>query len=119
MLVGCIATLVAFIGVVLPGLPTTPFLLIALWAFARSSQRLHDWLVAVPILQTALTEAKRFEEKRTMRLEAKVLALTFAWCSVGLTALMSNGRFTIVLLIVICAALAATASVWIIPTDRE
>ncbi len=31
------------IGVVVPGLPTVPFMLVALWAFARSSQRFHDW----------------------------------------------------------------------------
>lgn len=33
------------IGIVLPGLPTTPFVLLAAWAAARSSQRLHHWLL--------------------------------------------------------------------------
>ena len=36
------------IGVVVPLLPTTPFLLVAAFAFARSSKRLHDWLVDHP-----------------------------------------------------------------------
>lgn len=36
------------VGVVVPGLPTTVFLLVALWAFARSDPRLHDWLYRHP-----------------------------------------------------------------------
>ena len=32
------------VGVMVPGLPTVPFMLIALWAFSRSSPRFHDWL---------------------------------------------------------------------------
>ena len=35
----------AAIGVVVPGLPTTVFILIAAWAAARSSPRLHGWLL--------------------------------------------------------------------------
>jgi uncharacterized protein len=36
---------VGMVGLVVPLLPTTPFLLLAGWAFARSSARLHRWLV--------------------------------------------------------------------------
>ena len=43
--IGVIALGLAALGVALPLLPTTPFLLLAAFAFARSSDRLHDWLV--------------------------------------------------------------------------
>lgn len=45
---GLVALGLGALGVVLPLLPTTPFLLVAAFAFARSSKRLHDWLVNHP-----------------------------------------------------------------------
>ncbi|MBN35869.1 MAG: hypothetical protein CMM46_14065 [Rhodospirillaceae bacterium] len=43
--VGFLALALAALGVALPLLPTTPFLLVAAFAFARSSDRLHTWLL--------------------------------------------------------------------------
>ena len=35
----------AFVGIFIPGIPTTPFLIVALWAFAQSSKKFHAWLL--------------------------------------------------------------------------
>jgi uncharacterized membrane protein YbaN (DUF454 family) len=117
--VGGVATALAIVGAMLPGLPTTPFLLVALWAFARSSDALHDGLSRVPLLRHGLAEARRFEERRAIRARIKLLALAMAWGSVVATLLWFGAERPGVLAGVIVAALSATAAMLWIPTDTS
>lgn len=115
--IGSLATVLAIAGAMLPGLPTTPFLLIALWAFARSSARLLAWLEQLPLLRHALVEARRFEERRTIRRGVKLTAIGTAWGSVLFTGLVSGFSSPVLLGIVGAAALGGTFAMWWFPTE--
>lgn len=119
ILVGFASTALAIAGTVLPGLPTTPFVLVALWAFGRSSQALHDWLLRIPLLRTALVEARRFETEGSVRASVKITALSFAWGSVLVCAAATGGRNPILLSLLAAAAASATVFMWWVPTARE
>ena len=75
----------AIAGVFLPLLPTTPFLLVAAWAFARSSPRLDAWLRNHPRLGPFLAN---WEERRAIPRSAKALAfvgVTSGWAILAFT----------------------------------
>jgi hypothetical protein len=60
------------IGVVIPGLPTVPFMLVALWLFSKSSQRFHDWLYTHRLFGPPL---RRWREHGVIPLRAKILSV--------------------------------------------
>ncbi len=115
--VGLLFTALAAAGAVLPGLPTTPFLIVALWAFARSSERMTAWLERIPIFQAALQEAHRFEQRRAVRPSVKVTAMSFAWGSVALTAMAVDTLSSLLFVAVALAAVAGTAFMLSVPSD--
>ncbi len=67
-------------GVVLPLLPTTPFVLLAAFAFARSSPRLHAWLTNHRTFGPMIENWRREGaiSRRTKALSVAVMAATFA-----------------------------------------
>lgn len=77
-LVGALAVLLGILGLFLPLLPTTPFLLLASWCFARGSDRLHRWLLSHRVFGEYL---RNFEAGRGIPLKAKILATVMLWTS--------------------------------------
>lgn len=69
---GALALLLGLIGVVLPGLPTTPFVLLAGACFVRASPRSHAWLLRSRLFGPLLRE---WEQHRSIPRRVKRLAL--------------------------------------------
>jgi len=85
VLTGCglVALGLAALGVVLPGLPTTPFVLLAAGCFAKASPRLHRWLLDHRLLGPMVRD---WETHRSLPLKVKWLSTSLMALMVGLSA---------------------------------
>jgi len=79
-LVGCLAVALGILGIFLPLLPTTPFLLLASACFARGSTRMHHWLQTNRVFGKYLRD---YENGKGIPLRGKVWVLIFMWASLG------------------------------------
>lgn len=113
--VGLLATGLAVLGVWLPVLPTTPFVLLALWAFAQSSARLSAWLRRIPVLRRAIRAADDYRRERTLPLSVKLIAQSAAWASVVVVALTTRSLW----FSLSAAAVAAACTVFMVRTPTR
>jgi len=86
---GWASVILGFIGIFLPVLPTTPFLLLAAACFVRTSPRFYQWLVEHPRLGRYLVY---YLDGKGMPVKAKVYTLLLMWTMLLLTAFVLVDR---------------------------
>lgn len=88
ILLGLMAVALGTAGLALPLLPTTPFMLLAAAAFAKSSPRLHDWLLRHRLFGPAIRD---WRDHRAITPRAKRMALTAMAAALGLSLVLGLG----------------------------
>ena len=86
VIAGSVFVVLGAFGVILPGLPTTPFLILAAACYIRSSQRLYDWLIANKTFGPYL---KDYREGKGIPKRAKKIALIMMTIFVGYAVLFA------------------------------
>jgi len=109
---GTVTLTIGIIGIVVPGLPTTSFLLITAACYARSSERLYAWLLSHKIFGKYILQ---YRVHKAMPIKAKVIALMMMW-----TSIITSGIFFIknkyALAIVVCGGIIGTIIIMMIKT---
>lgn len=82
LILGFLSLGLGLIGIILPILPTVPFLLLASWLFYRSSEKSYLWLMNHPLFGKRL---RQYERYRAVSAATKALGLTLLWVSLGLS----------------------------------
>ena len=103
IVLGCIGVGLGAVGAVLPLLPTFPFLLLAAFSFAKSSERLHTWFVNTKLYKKNL---ERYVQGKGMTRPTKLRIMA------TVTVLMAVG-FTVMMLKAVYVPCIILACVWV------
>jgi len=98
IIAGSVSLVLGLVGVFIPVLPTTPFLLLTAFCYARSSRKLYDWLMNHKYLGPYLYN---YVKHRAVYKRTKISALIFLWASLLLSIiLVDHWHIRIVLMVV-------------------
>ncbi len=101
---GLLAVALGAIGIVVPGLPTTVFFIVAASCFARSSPRFEAWVLGLPRIGALVRDHR---DGLGMPRRAKAWALGTMWLFVGLSAFLTRSR-PVVAAVIMAVALVGT-----------
>ena len=82
IIAGFLAVGIGTVGIFLPLVPTVPFLLLAAWLFAGSSERFHNWLLNHRIFGEYI---RNYRYNKGMLLKHKIRTLLLLWAGIGYT----------------------------------
>ena len=80
IIVGAISLVLGVLGIFLPMLPTTPFLLLSAAAWVKASPSLYDWLLNHRVLGEYI---RNFREHRAIPLRVKIISVSLVWLTIG------------------------------------
>lgn len=79
ILLGTLSLVLAYIGVIMPGIPGIPFIILTAWFYMRSSDRLYNWLVKRSLLGKVL---RKFANGKNVSKSFKWLVVSQLWVSI-------------------------------------
>lgn len=98
IIIGMVSLILGSIGVILPVIPTTPFLLLASFCFARGSKKFDMWFKSSNTYKNYL---ESFVENRAMTLKQKICILVFADIMIAFPLIILDNMYVKVFLILV------------------
>jgi len=112
---GFIPVEIGMVGIFLPLLPTTIFLILASYCFVKSSPRANDWLRNQKILGAYI---KNYQDKSGLTIKSKVINIVALWISISLSAFVFTEEFYIKL-VLFAIAIGVTIHLLLIKTKMS
>ena len=103
------------IGIFIPLLPTTPFLLLAAYCYFRSSKRLYNWIISNKLFGSYI---RNYYEGLGIPLKVKLLSISFLWLTIGFSIYFIVSLLLVQVILIIIAA-GVTIHILTIKTLKE
>ena len=114
--IGMISVGLGGIGIVVPGLPTTVFFIVAAWCFARSSPRFERWVLGLPKIGPVVRDHR---DGLGMPRRVKAIALAMMWTAIAVSGFALRQRPVIVAVVVALGLVGSAYIGWRVPTRER
>lgn len=118
IIAGTLSVFLGVIGIFVPVLPTTPFLLLAAACYTRGSKRLYHRLINHPVLGNYI---KNYREGKGIPIKAKIIAISLLWLTIGYSVLfiIDHIWMRILLLIIAICVTIHLVSIKTLQNDKD
>jgi uncharacterized membrane protein YbaN (DUF454 family) len=116
LVAGTICLALGAIGIFLPLLPTTPFLLLAAACYLRSSERMHKWLLGNRWFGEYI---KNYQAGRGIPMKTKVVAISVLWGAILFSMFFMVSEVLIAQIVLFAIAVGVTVHLVRLPTFRK
>lgn len=113
---GLVSLVIGAIAIVIPGLPTTPFLLLAAGLFMRSSDRLYQKVISNKIIGPYIRE---FRDNKGMTKRTKIHAIGTMWVMIAISCIFFVDDWMIRIIIISVGIIGTVVMGLIVPTSKK
>lgn len=114
-IVGVLALGAGIVGVFLPVIPTTPFILLSAWCFFRSSSKIYQWVISNPTFGPTV---ENYQEGRGITVKTKIRAVVMMWLAITVSVYFFISNIYIIGVLYLIA-IAVTIYLYRLPTLKE
>lgn len=113
---GTISLIIGIIGIVVPGLPTTPFLLLTAWLFFKSSDRLYQKLINNKFVGYYIVD---YQKKRGLTMRTRLSSIGIMWVMITISTTLFINQYSIKVIVLVVGIIGTIIMGFIIPKASD
>ncbi len=115
IITGSLFLVLGTIGIVVPVLPTTPFLLLTALCYAKSSEKFYNWLINNRVFGTYI---KNYRDGKGIPVRVKLFAISLLWVAILISAFFAVENNALKILLIVIAILVSIHIITISPKKK-